>query len=751
MRILGVYLENIRSFRKGLIVFPLNGITVIQGEVGSGKTSILMSIAYAFETPAAGRVEYADAFATPQPRHLLRTGESRGVIRVLVRQGKRLFILERALQREGDRVVNSGNAIYAYELPEEGGPQVKPVLKLRLSSGDYIEKLRGLLGLVEKSGRQRPEVFTNIIYSPQFNLTSILELEPSKRREVIEIALGLSRYTDFRANVAKVIDTIGEKVRGVQLELSRLEDTLRSLDKQGLQSRVKKIEEEKARVRRELEKVVSTRERAEKELEDLNNDILKINSVIQEKRGVISRLQQETRLLRDKVNAVKSKLSSFTQGLGVALDNLEEATMKVEEEIRAIQQRELELRERLNALMTREKDLIAEENRLDAEIAMLERRLGEVESDYREKEGIVKKGICPVCGQKIPHEHGFRLLAELRERAEKIREELEEARRKRGIVREERSKLRSEIDRVQAELADLVGAKDRVREAEKLLLELKSLVERAAEVASNEEAIKRMQQEVESLEVSLREKKEKYASLKNELSRLREAEKAMSSRLSELEGELRTLNDQLQKIQVLEEKLKSLRSELNKLVNSREVVKKVADMVDEVSRVLAQETFRFVSESFTTIFTMLAPDKALSIELGRDYEIRFYYATEKGRGPVVLPSGGQQSVASLALRLAVNQALRAISPRLKDSTLLLDEPTIGLSRELVARLRELLNKLDEEQKAHIVVVTHDTDLLEAGSTRVRLVLRDGATQVSYEGELDESYRAFIESLLERPP
>ncbi|MGC9012384.1 AAA family ATPase [Thermogladius sp.] len=751
MRILGVYLENIRSFRKGLIVFPPRGITVIQGEVGSGKTSILMSIAYAFETPTAGRVEYADAFATPQPRHLLRTGESRGLIRVLVRQGKRLFILERALQREGDRVVNSGNAIYVYELLEEGGLQVKPVLKLRLSSGDYVEKLRSLLGLVEKSGRQRPEVFTNIIYSPQFNLTSILELEPSKRREVIEIALGLSRYTDFRANVAKVIDAIGERVREVQLELSRLEDTLRSLDKQGLQSRVKKIEEEKAKVKMELDKVVSTRERAEKELEDVNNDILKLNSVIQEKRGVISRLQQENRLLRDKVNAVKSKLATYTQGLGVALDNLEEATTKVEEEIRAIQQRESELRERLNALMTREKDVIAEENRLDAEIAMLERRLGEVESDYREKEEIVKKGICPVCGQKIPHEHGFRLLAELRERAEKIREELEEARRKREIVREERSKLRSEIDRVQAELADLARAKDRVREAERLLLELKSLMERVAEVASNEETIKRMQQEVESLEVSLREKKEKYASLKTELSRLREAERALSNRLSELEGELRTLNDQLQKIQVLEEKLKSLRSELNKLVNSREVVKKVADMVDEVSRVLAQETFRFVSESFTTIYAMLAPDKSLSIELGRDYEIRFYYATEKGRGLVVLPSGGQQSVASLALRLAVNQALRAISPRLKDSTLLLDEPTIGLSRELVARLRDLLNKLDEEQKAHIVVVTHDADLLEAGSTRVRLALRDGATQVSYEGELDEGYRAFVESLLERPP
>jgi len=117
---------------------------------------------------------------------------------------------------------------------------------------------------------------------------------------------------------------------------------------------------------------------------------------------------------------------------------------------------------------------------------------------------------------------------------------------------------------------------------------------------------------------------------------------------------------------------------------------------------------------------------------------------------VLLPSGGQQSVASLALRLAVNQALRALSPRFKDSTLLLDEPTIGLSRELVGRLKSLLNELNEKQRAHIIVVTHDEELLDAGSTRIRLALREGATTVSYEGEVDEEYMEFVRKILEKP-
>lgn len=37
MKILGVYLENIRSYKKTIVVFPPRGITVIHGEIGSGK------------------------------------------------------------------------------------------------------------------------------------------------------------------------------------------------------------------------------------------------------------------------------------------------------------------------------------------------------------------------------------------------------------------------------------------------------------------------------------------------------------------------------------------------------------------------------------------------------------------------------------------------------------------------------------------------------------------------------------------
>jgi ABC-type lipoprotein export system ATPase subunit len=58
--------------------------------------------------------------------------------------------------------------------------------------------------------------------------------------------------------------------------------------------------------------------------------------------------------------------------------------------------------------------------------------------------------------------------------------------------------------------------------------------------------------------------------------------------------------------------------------------------------------------------------------------------------------------------------------------------------------------LNKRQKAHIIVVTHDEELLDTGSTRIRLALREGATTVSYEGEIDEEYKEFVRRILENP-
>jgi exonuclease SbcC len=755
LRILGVYLENIRSFRRGVVVFPSQGITVIQGEVGSGKTSILMSIAYAFENPVSGKVELAEAFATPQPKHLLRTGESRGLIRVLVRQGGKLYLLERVLERVGDKVQNASNTIHVYELAvEEGKTSIKPVQRLRLSSSEYVDKLKTMLGLVEKSGKQKPEVFTNIIYSPQFNLTRIIQLDPSKRREVIEIALGLSRYSDFRNNIGKVLDAFNEKIKIAQAELGRLEDMLRSFDKHGLEARVKEIEEELNQVERELEEVSSLEKRLENDYHKLINEVSNLESAIREKNEDILSIRKQAEEVKRRVDEVKRKVGPALGAIGLDLSQvegqIEDLMNRVEDDIKTLQSAEEKYMEERKSLEEKEKNLVGLIKNLEGNIDALKRELRKAESEYREKEEIIKQGVCPVCGQRIPHEHGEKLLADLRKEAENKRREIEEYEKQLEKARAEMERVRREKNELEDEWRDLRSKLERARDIMVLLVELKSWKDREKEVASSEEMIKKMEEEIERLERDLNTRRDSLREVENKLREVREKKGDLRQKLGNLEGELKNLKDDLQKIDNWEKRLKELRRNVSRLNTGREIAEKMESIVDEISRSLAQESFRFVSNRFTEIFSRLSPDNTLSIQLTNDYDIIFTYNTERGRGQVLLPSGGQQSVASLALRLAVNQALRALSPRFKDSTLLLDEPTIGLSRELVGRLKSLLSELNEKQRAHIIVVTHDEELLDAGSTRIRLALREGATTVSYEGEVDEEYMEFVRKILEKP-
>jgi len=595
LRILGVYLENIRSFRRGVIIFPSQGITVIQGEVGSGKTSILMSIAYAFENPVSGRVEFAEAFATPQPKHLLRTGESRGLLRVLVKQGGTLYLLERVLERVGDKVQNTANTIHVYELTaEQGKTSIKPVQRLRLSSSEYVEKLKTMLGLVEKSGKQKPEVFTNIIYSPQFNLTRIIQLDPPRRREVIEIALGLSRYSDFRNNIGKVLEAFNEKIKIAQAELGRLEDTLRSLDKQGLEARLKAIEAERDRVKRELDEVSSQKEKLENEYLKLNNEVSKLESTIREKKDIIWRIRKQAEEAKRKVEEVKRKVGPALGALGLDLsqveDQIEDLMKRFEDDIKTLQSAEEKYMEERKSLEEKEKNLIGLIRNIEGNINALKKELRKAESEYREKEEIIKQGVCPVCGQKIPREHGEKLLAELREEAENKRREIEEYEKQLEETRAEMERVRREKGDLEDKWRDLRSKLDRARKIKELLIELKSWKDREKEVASNEELIKRTEEEIEGLGRELNTRLESLREVEKKLKEVREKEVKLRLRLGNLEGELKTLKEQLQKIATFEGRLKELRRDVSRLNIGREIAEKMEDIVDEISRSLAQES-----------------------------------------------------------------------------------------------------------------------------------------------------------------
>ena len=100
MRLRKLSMRNIRSYKEGDIEFP-DGSLLLTGDVGAGKTSVLLAIEYALFGLQPGQ----------KGDLLLRNDSRTGEVSLEVEINEKLVIIERRLRRSGKGVSNDSAAI----------------------------------------------------------------------------------------------------------------------------------------------------------------------------------------------------------------------------------------------------------------------------------------------------------------------------------------------------------------------------------------------------------------------------------------------------------------------------------------------------------------------------------------------------------------------------------------------------------------------------------------------------------------
>lgn len=85
-------MENIRSYRKAEVEFP-GGKTLFEGDIGSGKSTILMAVEFALFGLGSARAS-----------SLLRFGESRGSVELEFEAGGKDYHVRRVLARKSGSI-----------------------------------------------------------------------------------------------------------------------------------------------------------------------------------------------------------------------------------------------------------------------------------------------------------------------------------------------------------------------------------------------------------------------------------------------------------------------------------------------------------------------------------------------------------------------------------------------------------------------------------------------------------------------
>ncbi|MCX7695843.1 MAG: ATPase [Caloramator sp.] len=194
----------------------------------------------------------------------------------------------------------------------------------------------------------------------------------------------------------------------------------------------------------------------------------------------------------------------------------------------------------------------------------------------------------------------------------------------------------------------------------------------------------------------------------------------------ELKGQLQALNNEKKAI---EEKLKVLEKRELTLLESKRLLQNVSEYARNQSK---QQIEYIVTNCLQYIFNSNIEFKIELNEKANRNEADFFVITplENGQSvttrPEVSRGGGVVDIVSLALRIAL---LEAHNPKI-NGPLILDEPAKHVSEDYVINVAEFLKQVSKMFNRQIIMVTHNTHLLESADKKYRVELIDTVSSVT---------------------
>lgn len=668
MLLKSIQLKNIRSYLDERIEFPL-GSTLLSGDVGSGKSTILQSIEFALF--GFRRSDLAGS-------HLLRHGQDYGYVELHFLIDTKDIKIKRSLRRSSS-IVQDACTLEINGVKEEYTPTE---LKARILE---------LVGYPKEALTKNIPIFRYTVYTPQEEMKHIM-LDPESRLLILRKIFNIDKYGQIRANT---------KIMLADLRNTRrfLEEYTKDLDKLLVE---KELQANNKRT------VGSSLIAAAEAAEIANNRINQITTAMAGKRKEIE-LLYETRLkLSRKEMELKSRLTRKLQ--------IEKEILRSNEKIKSLA---LEMG-KYNAIEKPNGDgLKINLNKLERERIELASHAAVLNSDVSKMKQILESGKCAVCGQPVHDVKEFQSAIEekvnlqqtYRDKTASIEAAIKEI--KIRLEALESFALQSERKaHLQRSLFEAeTGVKEFAPEMSELNSGIDNLNGEIALLSSKMEASVGVDKEYRELESALEIEQRNKLLTEKEKSRLEQ-------QLKDIENRIKSLDEEIEKRKSGKEKLNLLNELSNWMENHFSVLMEVIE-----KNVMMRIHREFIS-LFQKWFEILMQD-GLSVTLDENFSPVIQqngYETEYEN-----LSGGEKTAVALAYRLALNKVINDIVETIKTKdALILDEPTDGFSSEQLDRIRDVINELKLRQ---IIIVSHETKMDTFVDNVIRLHKDDHVSSV----------------------
>jgi len=531
MRFSRLRLSNFKPYGDVDVQFR-DGVTVIHGLNGSGKSSLLEACFFAL---------YGSKALSGTLGDVIRNGEEEASIELWFTHEGVDYRIERQLRRSGDRVSTS-----------------KCVLEGDDGSGEPVSRdgARAVRTFVTDLLRMDAEAFVNCAYVRQGEVNKLINATPQLRQDMIDDLLQLGMLETYRDRAGEARLGVDDVLKDARGSLKQVDSQIEAKESQNLHAKLNSLESDLGDVEEEIDHFEDQQREAESTLEDAEStlaeyednraEIGELETEIEELETEISDTSSTRDELGDEQRATRDKRESLEAGLAdrLAETELSEATAE------AIADRKSTLADRQEELAGDISDLRVKATGFENQADNLETTADELETAAEEAESAAKEAESAAEDAELAAEEAEAKRESLADEQSTLHAEFENTPVAVGEAtahREQLQERRQELGEREAETkATLTSVRESIAEAEELLAEGNCpTCGQPVDDAPHVTDIDDQRDRIATLESELEAIREKRTEVDDDIAAATELVEA-ESKLSELDAERERLADRIE-------------------------------------------------------------------------------------------------------------------------------------------------------------------------------------------------------------
>ncbi|WP_253738087.1 DNA double-strand break repair ATPase Rad50 [Halohasta salina] len=509
-----------------------DGVTVIHGLNGSGKSSLLEACFFAL---------YGSKALSGTLDDVIRNGEDDAEIELRFTHDGVDYRIERHLRRSGDRVSTS-----------------KCVLEGDDGSGESVSRdgARAVRNFVSDLLRMDAEAFVNCAYVRQGEVNKLINATPQQRQDMIDDLLQLGMLETYRDRAGEARLGVDDVLKDARGSLTQVESQIDDKESQNLHERLNGLETDLADVKSDIDHYEDQQAEAESTLEDAESTLAEYR----DRQAEIDDLEAEIEELETEISETAAKRDELGDEQRAARDRREELEGDLDDRLAATELDEASA----DAIAERQSTLADEQEALGEAIADRRVKATGFENQADNLETTADE-------LETAAEEAEAAAEEAETAAEEAEAAAEEAEAKRAELADEQSKVRAQFDNAPIAVGEAAGYREELQERRQAIGE---------QVAETEATLDSLQASVTEAEDLLAEgncptcgqpvddaphvtdiddQRDRISELESELAELRDQRKAVEddietatelveaeSTLSELESERERLADRIE-------------------------------------------------------------------------------------------------------------------------------------------------------------------------------------------------------------